>query len=155
MRLELVRFGIGDRSTLGVLLDEDGKRLCYTLEDRLRSGPKVAGETAIPDGLYRLKLQRAGRLHERYAQRFAGMHDGMLLVEGVPGFEGVMLHVGNDAGDTAGCPLVGSFPIVEEQDFEVGASTQAYRRVYPAIRDELRAGRVVELRVRTRMEGAT
>ena len=95
MILTLVRTeALADR-TLGVLL-ADGEHFCHVLEDKIRPGqPKVYGETAIPAGLYRVRLtmsQRFGRI--------------MPQVMDVPGFEGIRMHGGNGPRDTLGCPLV-------------------------------------------------
>lgn len=83
--------------TIGELF-YNGKFFCYTLEDVVRpaGAAKVPGATAIPAGTYPVSIERSPtfrmltpRLHE------------------VPGFEGVLLHVGNSAADTRGCILVG------------------------------------------------
>ena len=95
MILTLVRTeALADR-TLGVLL-ADGEHFCHVLEDKIRPGrPKVYGETAIPAGLYRVRLtmsQRFGRI--------------MPQIMDVPGFAGIRMHGGNGPKDTLGCPLV-------------------------------------------------
>jgi hypothetical protein len=82
--------------------------LCYTLEDPVREIPgrhvetwKVAGNTAIPRGAYRLTVTRSNRFSAK-----AG-HDVYLpALEGVEGFAGVRIHGGNTAADTLGCILV-------------------------------------------------
>ena len=86
----------------------DNVYFCDTLEDTDRGlsaelpiaeirARKIHGHTAIPTGHYRLDI------HTR-SPRF-----GKILprVEGVPGFEGVLIHSGNSANDTEGCILVG------------------------------------------------
>lgn len=90
------------RTTFGTL-SVDGQYLSHTLEDVIRevSGQpvavwKVAGETAIPAGRYRLTLETSPRF---------GPHT--LTIHAVPGFSGVRIHAGNDDADTHGCVLVG------------------------------------------------
>ena len=95
MILALVRTeALADR-TLGVLL-ADGEHFCHVLEDKIRPGqPKVYGETAIPAGLYRVRLtmsQRFGRI--------------MPQIMDVPQFTGIRMHGGVKPQDTLGCPLV-------------------------------------------------
>ena len=85
----------------------DGVFFCNTLEDTDRGlmqgmnvgeimTKKLAGETAIPVGDY--KLTRT------WSTRFKKM---MPQVMNVKGFAGVRIHAGNTAKDTEGCPLVG------------------------------------------------
>ena len=57
---------------------------------------KVAGETAIPAGRYR--VQRT------WSPKYQRM---MALVCDVPGFKGIRIHAGNDDDDTEGCLLPG------------------------------------------------
>lgn len=95
MRIDLVRHVFTPRSTIGSLY-VDGKFECYTLEDVVRLGEKVYGETAIPEGTYELQIT--------FSNRFK--RDLPLLMR-VPNFEGVRIHFGNVAADTQGCILVG------------------------------------------------
>lgn len=77
----------------------DGKYFCETLEDRLRDlnkEKKVSGETAIPAGRYRVIYN--------YSPKFKRNLPRLL---NVPQFEGILIHPGNTAEDSAGCILVG------------------------------------------------
>jgi hypothetical protein len=63
---------------------------------------KKRGITAIPSGLYRLAWTRSERFSKLHG------HDVFTLqLLNVPGYEGIRMHAGNDAGDTEGCPLPG------------------------------------------------
>lgn len=73
----------------------NGEWECFTLEDVVRE-EKIYGETAIPEGRYRITLEHSPRFGP-----------GTLTVHDVPGFTGVRIHAGNTEGDTRGCPLVG------------------------------------------------
>lgn len=95
MQLQLRRDSSSEKATLGRLF-VDGEFLCYTLEDVVRA-EKVAGETAIPAGTYRVIVT-----HSPHFGR-----DLPLLVD-VPGYEGVRIHPGNTDADTEGCILVGT-----------------------------------------------
>lgn len=146
MNVKLYRFSSRGDDTLG-LISVDGVFVCFALEDEHRD-VKVPGETRIPAGTYRVELQRAGRLHEKYAERFPDMHRGMLHVVDVPDFEGIMFHCGVDEGDTAGCPLVGdSVTQNVTGNGRLTNSGAAYRRFYPLVRRAIEAGDDVYLDV--------
>ncbi len=96
MELSLIRKPSKDATTLGDLFLHSGSHFCFTLEDELREGEKVYGETAIPAGRYRITIT--------FSQKF---QKDMLYVNDVPNFTGIRIHSGNDADDTLGCILVG------------------------------------------------
>ncbi len=84
-----------DRNIIGDLF-VDGVFFCHTLEDEKRAdGLKVYGETAIPSGIYNVKLTMSNRFKRL-----------MPLLLDVEGFSGVRIHGGNTSKDTHGCPLV-------------------------------------------------
>lgn len=64
----------------------------------MRDGPKIAHETAIPYGRYRVSITMSNRFKKM-----------LPLVHDVPGFTGVRLHGGNTAEDTSGCILLGEY----------------------------------------------
>ena len=85
----------------------DGEFFCHSLEpedrglqqnmdekDILRL--KVPGKTAIPSGVYKVKMSRSPK-YKRV----------MPEVLGVKGFIGIRIHSGNSADDTEGCILMG------------------------------------------------
>ena len=96
MKLRLKREDYSDARTIG-RLSIDGEDFCWTLEDRVRTGPKVHGQTAIPAGTYAVRLTMSPRFGRILP----------LLID-VPGFDGVRIHPGNTAADTEGCLLVGT-----------------------------------------------
>lgn len=146
MRIETIIYRPGKDSSLGLML-MDGAFVCYTLEDEIRT-KKVYGETAIPFGKYKLKLRTHGGLHARYQKRFPRMHKGMIEICDVPEFTDVLIHIGNDDDDTAGCLLVGMTSnaiVTMYRDGFIGSSTTAYKLIYPAIADALLNREIVEL----------
>ena len=96
MELTLTRKVKTGESTIGVLF-VDGVFQCYTLEDVIRTGPKVYGATAIPAGTYKVILTMSPRFKRV-----------LPLIVDVPGFDGIRIHPGNTAKDTDGCILVGT-----------------------------------------------
>jgi len=147
MKLEVLRFSSQKDSTNGLLFDVTAERkfLAYTLEDEHRD-EKVAGETRIPEGTYNITLRKVGGFHTRYATKYGAMHKGMLWVRDVPGFEYILIHTGNTDEHTAGCLLLGDTQkqnITKSKDGFIGASVDAYKRVYPSIAKVLERGDAV------------
>ena len=100
MKLILTRIARKAEYTIGRLEDENGKKLCDTLEPIWRNYDggelKIPKKSAIPEGTYRVVTT--------YSLRFRKY---LPLLVGVPGFEGVRIHSGNTSRDTEGCILVG------------------------------------------------
>jgi hypothetical protein len=94
MQLTLTRKTFTGDSTTGELAI-DGRFECFTLEDVVRA-VKIHGETAIPNGSFGLSINVSPRFKIRLPR-----------LANVPGFEGVLIHVGNTKKDTDGCILVG------------------------------------------------
>ena len=102
--------------TIGTL-SIDGVPFCDTLEDTDRGlkssmtlqeikANKVKGKTAIPTGIYHVDMDTVSpRLKNKsYAKPYGGR---VPRLQGVKGFDGVLIHPGNTADDTEGCILVG------------------------------------------------
>lgn len=116
MQLRLERLWPKPTYTVGRLY-VDGQLFCNTLEDKVAdlnhngvfdgTEKKVPGETAIPYGTY--------RVFYGWSPRF-GRNLPRLL--NVTAFEGILIHPGNTAEDSAGCILVG-------KNSEVGRLTQS------------------------------
>ena len=149
MKLKVLRFSSQEDSTSGLLfLERNGKLefLCYTLEDEYRDTKKYAA-TRIPAGKYNITLREEGGYHAKYSKRFSDIHKGMLWVRHVPNFEYILIHCGNTDEQTAGCLLLGDSQqnnIITKDGF-IGSSTQAYKRVYPIIAEELDRGNSVTI----------
>lgn len=98
MKLTLKRIAKQDTYTIGKLFIDD-VFFCDTLEDKVRdlaSEPKIAGETAIPSGTYKVIVNVSPKF-KRELPRLLN----------VPLFDGILIHRGNTSKDTAGCILVG------------------------------------------------
>ena len=94
MKLKVIREASSKNATIGKLFIDD-VFFCYTLEDVVRD-VKIYGETAIPTGMYEVKLTMSNRFKKV-----------LPLLLNVKNFEGVRIHAGNTKADTHGCILVG------------------------------------------------
>lgn len=116
MELLLKRIFKGNEYTIGNLYI-DGIKFCDTLEDADRSLTQSMGieniknikkkdVTAIPAGRYKITLSVQSPKFSKYTQyEFCKGYLPRLI--NVPGFDGVLIHIGNYATDTSGCILVG------------------------------------------------
>ena len=95
MKLRLERFEFGDTFTIGKFYI-DGVFHCFSLEDKVRQGEKVNGQTAIPNGTYSVIID----VSTRFGKQLPHILD-------VPNFTGVRIHPGNTSKDTEGCILLG------------------------------------------------
>lgn len=140
MKLTVVRFQDDGETTSGLLFI-DGKFECYTIEDQHRD-KKVWGDTRIPGRLYKLGLRIEGSHDDKYSKKFPKDHVGMLHVLDVPGFEYILIHIGNTEADTAGCLLVGN-QITKEG--KLVDSTGAYLSMYKKVAPRLKKGEEVTI----------
>ena len=95
----------------------DGSYLCDTLEDPDRGltqqmslkeieSKKKYGDTAIPTGTYKVSMNVESPKFK--SRSWAIPWNGKLpRLQNVPGYSGVLIHVGNKPEDTLGCILVG------------------------------------------------
>lgn len=151
MRVDLIRYNSTDDYTDGMIFI-DGKFKCYTMEDEKRT-KKVWGETRIENGLYDIELRTEGRFHNNYKKKF-DFHIGMLCITNAPDyklitknmeFQYILIHIGNDDDDTAGCVLVGTQ--ANSNKNVISHSTVAYKRIYPIIAEALARGEKVKINV--------
>ena len=138
MKIELERFASDEDTTLSAFY-VDGAFVCFGLEDEYRE-TKKAEETRIPAGTYDVRLRTVGGFHARYSRKFPDIHRGMLELQNVPGFEYILIHVGNTQADTAGCLLVGFGAMARRGDMSVQSSVDAYKLLYPQVVDAAAAG---------------
>ena len=98
--LTLTRIAKRADYTIGRLEDENGVKICDTLEPTWRNYKggelKVPRKSALPEGTYPVVVTKSKKFGKY-----------LPLLVGVPGFEGVRIHSGNTVNDTEGCILVG------------------------------------------------
>jgi len=140
MRLILERINKQSNLTIGrltIYLD-DGTKIfwCDTLEDKDRGLTqdmslsriktiKIVGQTAIPTGTYTISM-------DVVSPKFSSLEPYKSIAKGkvprllnVPGFEGIVIHIGNWPNDTTGCILVGT-----ATNNSVLNSTDTWKKLY-------------------------
>lgn len=95
MKIKVKRYEFRDTYTVGRMYIDD-VYFCYTLEDKVREGEKVNGQTAIPTGTYNVIIDVSTRFGKQLPH-----------ILNVPNFTGVRIHAGNTSKDTEGCILLG------------------------------------------------
>lgn len=121
--LRLKRIDFASSYTMGKLYYKD-RCICDTLEDTYRdltNEKKVFGKTAIPNGMYEIRLNHSPKFGRT-----------MPYLLNVPNFTYIMIHWGNTVYDTAGCVLVGKksgYGILKD-------SKKTFQKVYELIKRE-------------------
>lgn len=141
MELLLKRIARKANYTIGKLYI-NGTYFCDTLEDTDRGldqsmdlqtilSKKKKGITAIPTGTYNVTLNVVSpKYSKRSAYNFCQGKVPRLL--DVPGYEGILIHIGNYPKDTEGCILVG-------ENKQVGAvlnSTNTFKNLYSKLLED-------------------
>jgi|TARA_Y100000310_G_scaffold12531_2_gene12901 hypothetical protein len=137
MKITVNRFISDDDATLSSIA-VDGRFVCFGLEDEYRE-TKVAGETRIPAGAYKVGIRDVGGFHNRYTRKFPDFHKGMLEIKDVPNFKYILIHIGNTDGNTDGCLLVGK-GCDTTNELRVNNSTGAYKDIYKQVIDSAVCG---------------
>jgi hypothetical protein len=122
MEITLRRHFAVDEATIGTMTI--GDFTCFTLEDVIRT-EKIKSRTAIFAGTYPVILCESPRFSDSYEKK--GLGRIVPLVDRVPQFTGVRIHVGNKAEHTDGCILVGDS--WDEKSALIGGSTNAFKRL--------------------------
>jgi hypothetical protein len=112
----------------------DTKFFAYSLEDPVRpKGVIVPNDTAIPAGRYEVVWEKSPRLSRKHGYDFFTPR-----LVGVPGFLGILIHVGNFPRDTEGCVLMG----LRKYRDGIGESQKAMDWLYPFIENALKTKKV-------------
>jgi hypothetical protein len=106
------------------------------LEDQVRRGQKVPGETAIPEGKYEVRITWSPRFKRHLP----------LLID-VPGFDGIRIHPGNNHTHTEGCLLVGENVTIAAGVPFLLHSVRAFDRLFAKMEAAKARGERIELEV--------
>ena len=140
MRLQLKRIYTCKDYTIGHLYI-NGEYIMDTIEDTDRMldsnmpleqilNIKKKNMTAIPTGTYNILMDVVSPKYSK-KQYYLDICGGKVpRIENVPGFSGILIHVGNTAADTAGCLLVG----YNKAKGMVLNSKSAFEKLYPLLK---------------------
>lgn len=161
MKLFLKRIAFRHAYTIGKLYI-DGQYFCDTIEDADRGLTQDMDEsqihivkdqnsdgnhtndciTAIPRGTYKITLAvRSSKYSKVASYQFCNGHVPRLM--NVPGFEGVLIHIGNTASHSAGCILVGENKVVGQ----VVNSTKTFQKLYLKLQEAWDKGEEIWIEV--------
>ena len=140
MELKIIRKYKKDKYTIGNLyingtwfsntLEDKDRQLFQSMPEEYIQQHKIYGETAIPYGRYEvtLNIQSPKYKDRKQYEKCKGYLPRLL---NVPGFSGILIHVGNDNKDTAGCILVGFNKIKGK----VVESTATFWKLYDILKE--------------------
>lgn len=154
MSLLLRRIAKRDTYTIGRLYI-DGERFCDTVEDKDRGltqktplseikKKKVYAQTAIPTGTYDITMNVISPKFSKrpwYRKNCNGGRVPRLL--NVPGYDGILIHIGNSARASAGCILVGE----NTQVGKVLNSTATFSKLYKILDNANRRGEKITITI--------
>lgn len=139
MELKLKRIALRKTYTIGKLY-VNGDYICDTCEDKvmdlnkdgdlLDSGEgKIPSQTAIPYGRYEVTIKvKSPKFSQKSIYNWCNGYLPRLL--NVKHFDGILIHAGNTAQDSAGCILVGENKVVGK----VINSMIALKKLYPVLK---------------------
>ena len=139
MELMLDRKWKKDTYTIGRLYI-DGVLFCNTIEDKDRGltqdmpleeikKKKVYGETAIPTGRYKVSMIVQSPKYAK-SKKYEKCKGYIPRLVNVPGYDGILIHIGNYAKDSYGCILVGE----NTKKGAVMKSTEWFWRLYTLLK---------------------
>ena len=116
----------------------NGDEFGYSLEDAGRpNGVKIAAETAIPEGSYKVKISRSPRFKRDMLIVYNVENDHSIERHGVR-FTGIRMHGGNNIEHTAGCLMV-----AEHTDYNGKIWGSLESELYEKVKGALDAGNEV------------
>ena len=132
----------------------DGIYYCNTLEDRDRGlkqtdslsyikSRKVYAETAIPIGTYKVAMNITSPKYSAVAWYYKLCQGKMPRLLNVPGFEGILVHPGSTALDSAGCLLVGKNTKIGQ----LTESKETFKKIYKLMKAAYDKGEEITIEI--------
>lgn len=136
------------------LLSINGKFICNTMEDVDRGledsmqeneirRRKIPSKTAIPIGKYEIDMNVVSPKFSNYPFYMQTCQGKLPRLKKVKGFEGVLLHCGNDHTNSSGCILVGMNTIKGK----LTNSKETFKHVYALMKEAHNRGELIRLTI--------
>lgn len=130
MKITVTRQLFDDECTIGTMTI-DGSFECYTLEPPIQAGiDPIAMKGAVPLGVYGVSITFSPHFNR-----------DMPLINGIPNFEDVRIHMGNFPSNTEGCCLVGE---TQSKD-AILQSVAAFNPLFDKIQAAINSGDTVTI----------
>ena len=115
------------------VIEDRDRGLDKTMPLSVIKARKVKGETAIPSGIYAVTMKvKSPKFSAWNYKKSYGFCDGYVpRLLGVPGFDGILIHIGNTAANSEGCLCVG----VNDRKGMVTKSTETFKRLWHILKE--------------------
>lgn len=144
MNLYLAEIGSTTNST-GSHLFVDNRPFCFVVEDGWRE-KKVKHETRIPAGKYQIFPRSEGKFFDKYSKQYG--HKFVPWIYNVPGFEFILIHIGNFVSDTSGCLCVNrQIGLGNDGNYYGADSASVYKLLYSLMDKALERGEEIWIEI--------
>jgi hypothetical protein len=112
-----------------------------------KSDTKVYGETAIPDGIYELGINKhKGRVYSWMIKSYSAWFEHVIEINDVEYFDAIFIHPGNTPVNTKGCPLPASSIDAKTKNGlrSADACKKFYGQIYPLLKSGKRVFIVIK-----------
>lgn len=132
----------------------DGIFYCNSLEDTDRGlkqtdsldyirSRKVANETAIPKGTYKVAMNVTSPKYSASSWYWKLCQGKVPRLLNVPGFDGILIHTGNNPLQTSGCLLVGKNTKVGQ----LTESKETFKKIYKLMKSAYDNGEEITIEI--------
>lgn len=132
----------------------DGIFYCNSLEDTDRGlkqtdslayikSRKVANETAIPKGTYKVAMNVTSPKYAASSWYWSLCQGKVPRLLNVPGFDGILIHTGNNPLQTSGCLLVGKNTKVGQ----LTESKETFKKIYKLMKSAYDKGEEITIEI--------
>lgn len=123
-------------------LEDTDRGLTSDMSDEEIKEIKQKGITAIPTGRYKVVMNAQSPKFSKYKQ-YEFCKGYLPRLVDVPGYEGVLIHIGNYPKDTDGCILVGKNTVKGA----VMESTATFKKLYDILKNADEAGQDIYITI--------